>query len=146
MDGLATLQTILSNPQFQQTMQSAAMIGGARSVPLPMPVPAQPQSQQPLQIPLAAVLNAIVQLAGRSMVELNAGTREEESVIPEYLVDEHGEYVVDPASAEDRAALVAHLFRVNAAAQATEAGSDVSEGEPEIDESEVWAEEAGFIL
>jgi hypothetical protein len=135
IDGLAMLQAILSNPQFQYTLQSAAMGGGARNVHLPVPMAAQPQYQQPTQIPLAAVLNAVVRLAGRSMTELNAGTKEEEPQVPEYLVDEQGEYVVDPANADERAALVAHLFRVNAAAADTTA----------IDDAEAWAEEAGFI-
>ncbi len=105
-----------------------------------MPMPAQPQYQQPMPIPLGAVMNAIAQLAGRSMTELNAGTREEEPEVPVYLVDEQGEYVVDPANAEDRAALVAHLFQVTAAA------TEHVEPLVEMDESESWAREAGFIL
>ena len=143
MDGLALLHAILSNPQFQQTMQSAAMGGGARNVYLPMPMPAQPQYQRPVPIPLGAVMNAIAQLAGRSMTELNASTREDDPEVPPYLVDEHGEYVVDPASVEDRAALVAHLFRVNAA---TVNATDEPGALDEVDESEAWAAEAGFIV
>ena len=112
LDGLALLQGILANPQFQQTLQSARRwVAAAAHRDLPVPVPMQPQYQQPVSIPLGAVMNAIAQLAGRSMTELNAGTREDEPEVPGYLVDEQGEYVVDPANAEDRAALVAHLFR-----------------------------------
>jgi hypothetical protein len=114
-DGMAALRAILVNPQFQQALQwSAAMgPGGPRSVQLPVPAPGHPGGARPVDVPLGAVMNAIASLAGQSMGQLNAGTREDEPEVPGYLVDEQGEFVVDPASAEERAALVAHLFRMN---------------------------------
>ena len=114
-DGLAALRAILGNPQFQHALHwSAAMgAGGPRSVQLPVPAPGQPGGARPVDVPLGAVMNAIASLAGQSMTQLNAGTREDEPEVPGYLVDEEGEFVVDPTSAEERAALVAHLFRMN---------------------------------
>jgi hypothetical protein len=140
--GLVLLQAVLANPQFQQTLRSAAMGAAARNVYLPLPMPAQPQLQQQLPIPLGAVMNAIAQLASQSMTEMTENTAEEAPPVPAYLIDEDGEYVVDPANAEDRAALVAHLFRVNA--EAIRGGE--SDEAIETDDSEAWAREAGFIL
>jgi hypothetical protein len=148
-DALSLLNVILGNPQFRQTLQLAAG-GGAmapRSVPLLLPVPAAPQQLQPTQIPLGAVMNAIAALAGRSMTELNAATREDDPEVPPYLVDEHGEFVVDPASAEDRAALVTHLFRLSEQAQAESlhyAGETFADATPfdELDEHDEQDEHA----
>jgi hypothetical protein len=161
-DPLSLLNTILTNPQFQQTLQLAAAGRGAgpRSVPLPLPAPSQPQYARPVQIPLGAVMNAIAALAGRSMTSLNAGTREDDPEVPEYLVDEQGEFVVDPASSEDRAALVTHLFRVSESAQQVEQVQEFSssyeaeaedveaedvEAEAELDEWDEFARDAGFF-
>jgi hypothetical protein len=141
LDGLALLHAILSNPQFQTTLRSASTGMPARTVYLPMPVPAQPHYQQQMPIPLGAVMNAIAQLATRSMTEITEGTDEEASPMPAYLVDEDGEYLVDPANGDDRAALVAHLFRVNAAAARSR---PVNRG-MQLNDSDTWAREAGFI-
>jgi hypothetical protein len=149
-DGTALLNLILGNPQFQQALQWTAMMGsaGPRTVQLPVPATGAADRMRSVQIPLGAVMNAISALAGRSMVELNATTREDEPEVPPYLVDEDGDFIVDPANPDDRAALVAHLFRVSDEAQRW-AGSWQSDGEPaeadgELDESEEWARDAGI--
>ena len=93
-------------------------------------------------------MNAIAALAGQSMTELNESTPEDDPEVPSYLVDEDGEFVVDPASPDDRAALVAHLFRISDEAQRSgrfwTTQRSASRGDDELDESETWAREAGF--
>jgi hypothetical protein len=101
-----------------------------------------------VQIPLGAVMNAISALAGQSRAELNASTREDEPEVPPYLVDEEGDFIVDPASPDDRAALVTHLFRVSDEAQRAarywQPDAPPSEADGELDESDAWARDAGF--
>lgn len=136
---------ILTNPQLQQTLQTQA---APRAVTLRMPVAGVPGAARPAQIPLGAVMNAIALLAGQSMTELNEFVSEEEPEVPEYLVDDNGDFIVDPGSADDRAALVAHLFRVDEAAQRLTWESQeyypLDESEGELDESEEWARAAGL--
>jgi hypothetical protein len=118
-----------------------------RSVELPVPAPAAPRHVRSVPIPMGAVMNAIAALAGQSMTELNEYTREEESEVPEYLVDEAGEFVVDPASADDRAALVTHLFRLSDATQRSGRfpGLNRRPARVDLDEHDQWARDAGFI-
>ena len=75
-------------------------------------------------------------------MEVNANTAEGDPEIPEYLVDDEGEFVVDPADADARAALVAHLFRIDAKVrrnQETAVRSDT----PDSD-ADAWARDLGF--
>jgi hypothetical protein len=149
-DALGLLRVILTNPQLQQALQF--MPAGAATPPpvqLPVPTPAAPGQARPVQVPLGAVLNALVALSGRAMTELNENVSEEEPEIPEYLVGDDGDFLVDPASADDRAALVTHLFLLSDAAQRSgwypqlEGASD--EADVELDESEEWARDAGIL-
>jgi hypothetical protein len=145
--GLALLQMILSNPQFQQTMQRAAAYGPAvsRAVGLNVPHAAYPWMPRQTQVPLAAVLNTIARLAGHGMAELNESTPEDDPEVPEYLVSEDGEFVVDPAVADDRAALVTHLFLIDREAQnRAPFAADPTDQPAELDESELFAEDFGF--
>jgi hypothetical protein len=147
-DGMALLSLILSHPHFQQALQQAAAHGTAapRTVALPVPSTSYPPHMRSVPIPLGAVLNAISALVRPSLVELNAATAEEDPEIPSYLVDDDGQFIVDPASSADRAALVAHLFRLSdAAAQQGAEWSEASEDAGEQDESEAFAFEAGFF-
>jgi hypothetical protein len=158
-DPFAMLSAIVGNPQFQQALQwSAAMgQGGPRSVQLPLPAPGYPGDARSVAIPMGAVMNTIAALAGQSRSQINATTREDEAEVPEYLVDDRGDFIVDPARPDDRAALVAHLFRVSDEASRSgwfeTAGAEAafdkeseseSESEEAEDESEQWAREAGF--
>ena len=148
------LRVILTNPQFLQALFLAASMGrtGPRSVNLPVPSGKQPRQRRPVQVPLGAVMNAIAMLARQSMVELNATTREDEPEVPSYLVDEEGEYVVNPTDANARARLVTRLFALSEQTDETEAVEDVTawsesdEADAELDESDEWAEDAGFTM
>jgi hypothetical protein len=88
-------------------------------------------------------MNAIAALAGQSMTELNESTPEDDPEVPSYLVGDDGDFLVDPSSPNDRAALVAYLFRVSNEAQ--RAGYVQPDAEDEMAEAEAWAEDAGFI-
>ena len=151
-DAFALLRMILTNPQLQQALQSApasATAAGARVVPLPVPSPAAPRQVRSVPIPLAAVMNAILALAGQSLTELHENVSEEEPEVPAYLVGDDGDFLVDPASDDDRAALVAHLFRLNEAAQRSgrypQLNSRPGYAGAEQDESDEWARAAGFL-
>jgi hypothetical protein len=114
-----------------------------RTVDLPVPGPG---GMRTMPIPLGAVMNTIAALAGQSVAELDASTQEDDPEVPQYLVNDAGDFIVDPANPEKRAALVALHFRV--ADEARRAGH-LADGGPfesdEADESEAWAEEAGFF-
>jgi hypothetical protein len=130
-DALGLLRLILTNPQLQQALQVPSAGGVASTnVQLPVPVAAAPQQLRSLQIPLAAVFSAIGSLAARSESSL---AEADESDVPDYLVGDDGYYLVDPASADGRDALVVHLFRLSDAARDTGI---------EPDESEDWARAA----
>jgi hypothetical protein len=147
-NALSLLSMILSNPQLHQALQQAAVMGSAapRSVPLTMPAPALPHMRS-LRLPLGAVVNTILRLAGEAMTELNEQTSEADPEVPEYLVSEAGDFIVDPTSPDDRAALVAHLFRIDDEARRVGAlwQAESSDSAGELDESDEWAREAGFM-
>ena len=157
--GLALLRSILTNPQLQQTLHLASSMGaaGPRAVSLPVPAVSQPRLQRPVEIPLGAVMNAIALLARQSMTELNASTREDEPEVPSYLVDEHGQYIVNPADATARASLVTHWFELSEQAELAEQAEQAEQGhaddayeayeaDAEMDEWDEWAEDAGFTM
>lgn len=125
-DATAMLALLLSNPQLQQALRASPVLGraGSRSVRLAVP---SAQGQQQVSIPLGAVMNLVASLAGRSMAELNATTREDDPEVPAYLVDDRGEWLVDPAEPDDRAALVLQYFR--AADEAERFGESTTFGE-----------------
>ena len=167
------LSLMLSNPNLQRTLQNAHMTGAVpRSVELPVPMTTPPLRTRQVQIPLGAVMNALAALAGQAMTELNESTSEDEPEVPAYLVGDDGDFLVDPASADDRGALVTHLFRLSDEvdragygsgseadfgedeAEDLEADSEYADnaavyGEDEIedeqDEIDSWAEAAGFM-
>ena len=125
------------------------MHGVPRAVELPIPATGAPRQTQSVRIPLAAVVNALAALTGPTMTELNESTSEEDPEVPAYLVDDNGDFFVDPASADDRAALVAHLFRVSNATQRSgrfpQLRRPSAEADGELDESDAWARAAGFF-
>lgn len=157
--GLVLLRSILTNPQFQQTLHLASSMGaaGPRAVSLPVPTVPQPLQRREVDIPLGAVMNAIALLARQSMTELNASTREDEPEVPAYLVDEHGQYIVNPADPTARASLVTRLFELSEQAELTEQAEQAEQGradaayeayeaDAEMDEWDEWAEDAGFTM
>ncbi len=152
---MAMLRTIMGNPQLQQAMYWSSMMGQAapRNLQLPIPAPGYPGDVRTVAIPMGAVMGTISTLAGSSRNQMGATTREDESEVPEYLVDEDGGFVVDPGSPDDRLALVAHLFLLNEEAQRSgwfrppgesDGEADFDKEEAGEDESEQWAVEAGF--
>ena len=157
-EAMALLVMFLRLPQLLSALQSAAVLGpaGPRTMELPIPI-ARPtagvrgvrgmRGMRNLQVPLGAVMNAIATLAGRSMEELNASTQESDPEVPDYLVGEDGELLVDPASAEERAALLTHMVRLNQAGQRAGWSAwarEAREADDELDEAEAWARDAGF--
>ena len=147
-DALGLIRTILTNPYLQQALQPAGAAGGApaRAVQLPVPSQAAPGGQRSVTIPLGAVLRALIAASGEALTELYEQSGEDEAELPEYLVGEDGDFLVDPVSDDDRAALVAHLFRLNdAARQAEEASRSAwNEDDAGMDESDAFALAAGF--
>jgi hypothetical protein len=143
MDATALLSTILSAPQLQQALRSAATLGpaAARSLQLPAPTPAGTQS---VSVPLGAAMNAIMTLARQSMAEIDEQTQEDEAEVPEYLVGEDGEFVVDPGSPEARAARVAQLFQAARGVERARAGELMDRIGPGADDPDAWAREAGW--
>ena len=143
-NALALLSLMLANPNLHRAFQTAHTTGAApRTVELPVPAATAPPQTRPVQIPMGAVMNAIAALAGQSMTELNESTSEDEPEVPSYLVGDDGDFLVDPSSPTDRAALVGYLFRMSDEAERAGFGR-ISEDEAQ-DETDAWAEAAGFI-
>jgi hypothetical protein len=134
LDATNLLGMILGNPQLQQALQLMGTYGAAAPRTMGLPVPGA-GGMRMMPIPLGAVMNTIGALTGPALMELNQLTGEDDPEVPEYLVGESGEFLVDPTSSDERAALVAELFRVAAAS---------GESPETMDESELWAREAGF--
>lgn len=134
LNATAMMALLLNNPQLIQAMQSALVPqGGAPSVPVSLP------NSQPGSIPLGNVMNALAQLAQVSTRELDALANEDDAEVPDYLLREDGSFVVDPASAQERAALVLQLLRMEAEGRRlTSMDGDV------VDQSDAWARDAGF--
>ena len=150
-DALAMLRVILTNPQLQQALRSAAPAGApmARTVQLPVPTPAAPQQLRPVPIPLQEVLRAVLSLAGHTTTgRVGEDVGDDDAEFPEYLVGEDGRFLIDPANADDRLALVGHLFLLNDAARrrpvsATRRRPGSTGGG--WDKSDEWARAAGFF-
>ena len=107
-----------------------------------------------MDIPLGAVINAIAGLTGPALMQLNARTSEADPEVPEYLVSEDGEFIVDPASSDDRASLVVHMFEVSDEAQrldeALQQQRQLSQPSQrraytELDEADEWARDVGLL-
>ena len=50
-------------------------------------------------------------------VEINAGTRGDDPEIPDYLLDDQGQLIVDPADPDQRGALVVQMLRASREAE-----------------------------
>ena len=86
--------------------------------------------------------NENASLAGQALTELHESCREDDPEVPEYLVNDEGEFIVDSASPEERAALVTHYFRLAGEAQRSGWFGESAAG---LDESDSWARDAGFF-
>ena len=135
-DATALLQMLMSNPQLQRALRSASVLGedAERAVELHVPSARGARAgATTVSIPLSAVVSTVAELASRSAAELEASLPAHDT---EYLASEGGALLVDPEQSESRAGLVLHYFRI--------AGEAERFGEAGLDESEVWANEAGF--
>lgn len=137
-DATALLSMLLSNPQLQQALRSAPVLGPAGPRAVELAIPTANGSSQTTSVPLGAVMNTVMELARRAREEFNASTQEDDPEVPEYLVGEDGELIVDPANAGARAAAVMYRFRQ--AGELQRFGGEARE----LDESELWAIDAGF--
>ncbi|MGD8588233.1 MAG: hypothetical protein PVG22_05320 [Chromatiales bacterium] len=135
----ALLGLIMNNPQLMQAIRGApfARQAGVRRVEVNIP------NGESVSIPLADVLNTFAVLAQESVLELNDTSSEYAENIPEYLIGEDGEFIVDPQSAEDRAALVLHLLRLDGEMERYAEWDDLNAYD-ETEESDLWVREAGF--
>jgi hypothetical protein len=102
----AQLLALLSSPEFQLALQSL-MLGllGRRSIPVG-------GNQTP--VPVAAFANLVEVLANRAATEHSAAIDGVEAV-PRYLMDDNGEFRVDPAVPEERAGVLIGLLNQAAA-------------------------------
>lgn len=106
--------------------------------------------REAVSIPLGDVVNSIALLARQSMHELNTLASEDNEETFDYLIGEDGELTVDPASGTERAEEVLYLLRLGAEADRYADAQDfvtedvMDEVEVEVDESDLWAAEAGF--
>jgi hypothetical protein len=102
-------------------------------------------------LPVGSVANLIATLAGRVAEEMNAHTSESDPELPDFLVDDRGQLIVDPADAGQRAALVAHTIRTSREAVRSgwfgQAAGPLPQVEPldRGESDEAWAREAGFF-
>lgn len=135
-NNLAMAGMFFSSPQFQQLIRASGIFGGSA----PQSVEVELPSGDSVSIPPAAILNTAASLLQNSIVELNALTPEDAPEVPDYLVGEDGEFLVDPSDPQQRAALVLHYLRLAGEAE-RERYSDYQE---EMDGSDIFALEAGF--
>lgn len=144
LNNTAQLASLLNNPRIMQALQAALFRGREGAIHVETDAPYRASES----IPLADVMDTIARLAQESALELNALAGEDAAEIPEYLINEDGEYVVDPECAEDREALVLGYLRRQGELKRYQELDGFVENEGgagnETDASEVWAREAGF--
>lgn len=144
MNNTAQLAGLLNNPQIQQLLRSSLFRRREGVVRIESDGP----YSESVSIPMADVVNTISRLARASAVELHALDDEDAPEIPEYLVGEDGDYIIDPECPEAREALVLEYLRDQSEADryAELSGWDdmAGGGGYDTDAPEEWAREAGF--
>jgi hypothetical protein len=105
------LQQLMSNPQLQAALARGVVGGSNNRREVVLEIAGHEGNIEEVAIPLGAAVNAVAVLAHEALMELNASTHESDPEVPDYLVSESGEYIVDPARADHRAALVIEYFR-----------------------------------
>ncbi|MBN1612073.1 MAG: hypothetical protein JW940_35910 [Polyangiaceae bacterium] len=140
-DALGQFAALMGDPRVLQMLQSAAVLGQAATRGLEVEVPG-PDGPRSVQIPAGPIVAGLASLANESLRELNALTREDDPDVPEYLVDDRGEFIVDPANQEERAALAVELLRADRDARRCVDCRALEDG---LDESDAWARDAGFF-
>jgi hypothetical protein len=140
MNATALLSLLLSNPQLQQALRAAPVLGQAGPQAMSLGVPTASGGQAQAAIPIASVMNLIAALASRSTRELVEAFGEDEAT-PDYLLDEYGGRLVDPGVPEQQAAVALQYFRL---AGESVRFSESDEDETSLDESDRWLMEAGL--
>jgi hypothetical protein len=105
------LQQLFSSPALTQGLARGIVGGTTAPREVVLEIASNDGGSEQVAIPLGAVMNTISHLASEAMHEFNAATHPSEADVPEYLVGESGEFIVDPANPSDRAALVLDYFR-----------------------------------
>lgn len=146
LNNTAQFASLLNNPQILQALRSALFRGREGT----LRIEANISDSIPAKIPLADVVDTIARLAQESALELNALAGDDSAEIPDYLVSEDGEYIVDQECAEDRQSVVLGLLRLQGELDRYDELGGWVEAEGMagnvLDESEVWAREAGFDI
>jgi hypothetical protein len=107
----ALLQQLFSSPALAQGLAQGILGGSTAPREVVLEIAGNDGQSEQVGIPLGAVMNTISHLASEAMLEFNAATHPSESDVPEYLVGESGEFIVDPGDPAARAALVLNYFR-----------------------------------
>jgi hypothetical protein len=126
----AQLLGVLNRPEILQSLM--AMIMGPAGRPN-VPVGGNP-------VPVGAFANLIGNLANQAAAEYNATAVHEGESIPTYLLNESGDFLVDPAVPEERAAVL--LSMLQQAAVETDESDESDESDVEWD-SDVYDESDG---
>lgn len=126
----AQLLKTLGQPQVSQALMSMAMGGAGKGTVRIGNVP----------VPTGAITNALRRLLERAESEFHEQTAGESGGTPLYLLDDAGEFVVDPADDDARADLVIEMLGLADAAEALESSDFYDEDIAEND-GEAWGED-----
>jgi hypothetical protein len=128
----AQLLGLLQRPELLKSLASMAMGSAGRShIPVGGgPVAPGVPAATPTPVPVGAFANLIGMLANQAAAEHSASVAYEGESVPTYLLDEGGEFRVDPAVPEQRAQLLLEML----------VGSLPESDEDEDDWSEVFSE------
>lgn len=126
----AQLLKILGQPQVTQALMSMAMGGAGKGTVRVGNVP----------VPTGAITNALRRLLERAESEFHGQKAGESAGTPLYLLDDTGEFVVDPTDDDARADLVIELLELADAADALGSGEFEDEEIAEVD-GEGWEDD-----
>jgi hypothetical protein len=146
----AQLLAILNRPEIIQSLMSMALgsagrshihVGGSPAAPRSPVAPGSPVSA-PVPVPVGAFANLIGMLAHQASAEYNASVAHEGESVPSYLLDEGGEFRVDPAVPEHRAQLLLEMLNGSPPDEAeddwSEVFSEYDQEDQEFDEDELY--------
>ncbi len=146
LNNTAQFASLLNNPQIMQALRSALLRGREAALHVETDI----VSGMPVEIPMSEVMKVLANLANEAAIELDALEGGDAAEVPEYLVGEDGELIIDPECAEEREALVLEnlILQGEFVRYAGLDGSVGMEGiaGSEMDDSEAWAREAGFDI
>lgn len=132
----AQLLSVLNRPEILQSL--LAMIMG------PVGRPNIPVGNNP--VPVGAFANLIGALANQAAAEYNATAAQEGESIPTYLLNESGDFLVDPAVPEERARVLLSMLNETLMETDESDESDVEWESVAYDEEEEDEEDSDFYL